>query len=120
MNIEISDSELMGYISGQFLSHEGLKKFGERGENAALGKMSQLHERDAFVPRWAKDSFDEDKKRVLDLALPMEEKGDQHIKGCGAANGSEQCGFVAKEDAASPTALLESVILTGLIDTEEV
>ena len=40
VNVGASDSELMGYIFGQFLLHEGLKKFGARGENTALGKMS--------------------------------------------------------------------------------
>ena len=71
------------------------------------------------MPRWAKDLSGEDKKRALDLMSLIEEKHDGRVKGHGVAKGSEQRGFVAKEDAASPTASLESIVLTGLIDAKE-
>ena len=39
-----SDSELLGHAFAQFLSHEGLRKFGDEADNAAFGEMDQLHE----------------------------------------------------------------------------
>ena len=112
VNVEKEDSELLGFVFAQFLAHDGLKKFGKKGEDAVHGEMKQPHKRDAFKPRWVNELSEEEKKRALDLILLMEEKQDGRVKGQGVANGSKQRGCVAKEDAASPTASLESIILT--------
>ena len=52
MNVEKEDSEPLGFIFAQFLLHDGLKKFGKKGEDAAHGEMKQPHEHDACEPRW--------------------------------------------------------------------
>ena len=43
--------ELLAFVFGQFLLHQGLKKFGDKAEDGAFGEMKQMHEREAFVPR---------------------------------------------------------------------
>ena len=41
------------------------------------------------------------------------------MKGRGVADGSEQSGDIPEEEAASPTASLESIILTSVIEACE-
>ena len=64
VNAEKEDSELLGFVFAQFLSHDGLKKFGKKGEDAAHGKMKQAHDRDAFEPRWVNELSEEEKKNL--------------------------------------------------------
>jgi hypothetical protein len=44
---------------------------------------------------------------------------DGRIKGRTYANGSTQQTYISKEEAASPTAMTESILLTATIDAEE-
>ena len=53
---------------------------------------------------------------MLELHLFLKQKGDELIKGQMITGGNKQCGTIDKEDAASPTAALESVLLTSTID----
>ena len=49
----------------------------------------------------------------------LTEKRDKSIKGRLIAGGNKQQGFINKEDATSPTASLESVLITSMIDALE-
>ena len=49
----------------------------------------------------------------------LKQKRDETIKGRMVAGGNKQRGTIDKEDAASPTAALESVLLTSTVDDEE-
>ena len=44
---------------------EGLKKFGEEGNNALLKELSQLHHRDMLFPKKKEDMTYEERKRAL-------------------------------------------------------
>lgn len=119
MNIDADNEELFGHVFGQFLLHEGLRKFGDKGEDAAFGEKKQLHDRMSFRPRFVHDLTKDDKDKALDMILLIEEKKDGRIKGRGVANGSKQRGSISKEEAASPTVSLESILLTSIIDAKE-
>jgi hypothetical protein len=97
----------------------GMKEFKERGEDAVSKELSQLHFRDTFEPIHPKDLSDEQRKEVLESHLFLKEKRDATVKGRMVAGGNKQRGKIDKLDASSPTAALESVLLTAVIDAHE-
>lgn len=98
---------------------KGLKHFGERGYNATLGEVKQLHDRVVFRPVHISDLTPIEKKRALESLIFLVEKKDGRVKARYCANGSTQRSYIAKEDAASPTAASESHLLTAVIDAKE-
>jgi hypothetical protein len=93
----------------------GMKHFKERGEKAVSKELAQLHFRDTFEPINPKDLNEQERKEVLESHLFLKEKRDETIKGRMVAGGNKQRGSVDKQDASSPTAALESVLLTAVI-----
>jgi hypothetical protein len=107
------------YIMAQFLMRAGFKRFKERGEEAVTKELSQLHFRDTFEPINPKDLNEVERLQVLESHLFLKEKRDTTVKGRMVAGGNKQRGTIDKQDASSPTATLESVLLTAVIDAEE-
>jgi hypothetical protein len=103
----------------QYSMKAGMKQFKQRGEDAVSKELSQLHFRDTFEPINPKDLTNEERKEVLESHLFLKEKRDATIKGRMVAGGNKQRGKIEKLDASSPTAALESVLLTAIIDTHE-
>jgi hypothetical protein len=97
----------------------GLKQFGKRGEEAALGEMKQLHDRGVFAPVDVKSLTQQEKQRAMESLIFLVEKRDGRVKARTCANGSTQRTYVSKEEAASPTVMTESILLTATIDAEE-
>ena len=56
---------------------------------------------------------------VIKSHLFLKLKHDATIKGRMVAGRDKQCGYIPKEEATSPTASLESVLLTAVIDAKE-
>jgi hypothetical protein len=96
-----------------------MKKFGEKGCQAAVKEMEQLHERNFFDPIHADDITTIEKKRALKSLIFLTEKRDGTIKGHTCGKGSAQRGYIGRDEAASPTAITESIILTAVIDAKE-
>ena len=96
----------------------GLKKLGTKGKQAVANELSQLHMRDTFRPIDTKTLSKNEYDKVLESHLLLKQKQDQSIKGRMVAGGNNQRGNIDKTDATSPTAELESVILTSTIDTK--
>ena len=65
---------------------EGLKKFGEEGNNALLKELSQLHQRDALLPKKKEDMTYEERKKALRYLMFLKEKRDGTIKSRGCAD----------------------------------
>jgi hypothetical protein len=103
----------------QYSLKTGMKHFKERGEKAVSKELAQLHFRDTFEPINPKDLNEQERKEVLESHLFLKEKRDETIKGRMVAGGNKQRGSVDKQDASSPTAALESVLLTAVIDAME-
>ena len=97
----------------------GLAKFGEKGHEAALGEMKQLHQRDCFYPIHPDKLSPSERKKVLESLIFLVEKRDGRIKARTCANGSVQRVYMDKEDAASPTVSTEAIVLTAVIDAME-
>jgi hypothetical protein len=106
-------------IMVQYSMKAGMKEFKERGEDAVSKELSQLHFRDTFEPINPKDLTDEERQEVLESHLFLKEKRDATVKGRMVAGGNKQRGKIDKLDASSPTAALESVLLTAVIDARE-
>jgi hypothetical protein len=68
----------------------GLKKFGEKGWDAALGDMKQLHDRRVLKPIDASKLSALDKRRALESLIFLVEKKDNKNKGRTCANGNTQ------------------------------
>ena len=106
-------------IMAQFSMKAGMKQFKQRGEDAVSKELSQLHFRDTFEPINPKDLTSSERKEVLESHLFLKEKRDATVKGRMVAGGNKQRGKIEKLDASSPTAALESVLLTAIIDAHE-
>jgi len=53
---------------------EGLKKFREKGNNALLKELNQLHERDALLPKKKEDMTYDERKRALRYLMFLKEE----------------------------------------------
>jgi len=98
---------------------KGIKKFGERGHEAAVSKVKQIHDCVVFRPISVEELTKLKRKRAMESLIFLNEKRDGRIKGHACANGSTQREYVDPDDAASPTASMESIIITGVLDAFE-
>ena len=98
---------------------EGTKKFGKRGEEANMSEMKQLHDREAFTPTSPQDMTPSEQKKTLESLMFLMQKRCGRIKARTHANGSAQREWMSKEDATSPTAAVEAMLLTAVIDAKE-
>ncbi len=98
---------------------QAIRKFGDTGKEAAVDEIKQLHGRGVFKPIHPNDITPSEKKKVMGSHTFVVEKRDGRKKGRTVADGSTQRSYVDKDDAASPTASTEAVLLTGVIDAKE-
>jgi hypothetical protein len=102
-----------------FSLKRGLKTFGEKGRAAAFDEMKQLHDREVFYPVDISKLTQHERRRAMESLIFLVEKRDGRIKARACANGSVQRSYVPKEDATSPTAMTESILLTATIEAHE-
>ena len=81
--------------------------------------MKQLHDRYCFKPVDVSTLTAEQRQRALESLIFLTEKRSGEIKTRQCANGSTQRLYTKKEDCASPTVSLPSVIMTSIIDAWE-
>jgi Reverse transcriptase (RNA-dependent DNA polymerase) len=98
---------------------KGLRKFGKDGYTAALQEMRQLHERTVFKPINIHELTHQEKKRAIDSLIFLVQKDDGRIKARTCANGSVQRDYIDKDEASSPTALTEAIMMTAAIEADE-
>jgi hypothetical protein len=103
----------------QYLLHEGLKRFGKKGHEAALKEMDQLDKRSVFTPISIKDMTPEEKAKAMNGIMFLAEKHDKRIKGQFVYNGKPSRAWHDREDTASPTVSTESLFITAAIDAHE-
>ena len=95
------------------------KEFGPKGYEATHGKMIYIHKRTCFKPIKVAYFNPIEIKGALEPLLFLVKKKDERIKARTCANGSAQKEWMQKEETSSPTAYLESVMLTSVIDYKE-
>jgi hypothetical protein len=98
---------------------KGLERFGDRGKEATLKEMRQLHDRRCFHPINKSTLNATEKKRTLESLIFLVEKRDGTVKARHCANGSTQRDYMHREQVSSPTVCTESVLLTAVIDAKE-
>jgi hypothetical protein len=89
---------------------KGLKNFGKKGYDATFGEVKQLHDRLVFRPVDISKLTQQEKKGAMESIMFLVKKRDGRVKARWCANGSTQRSYINKEDAASPTALNESIL----------
>jgi hypothetical protein len=114
----LSDAEAFQFIQTYSLK-TGLNKFGEHGETKVTSEMCQLHERALFKPNRVDDMSQIKRKRAIKSLIFLVEKHDGRVKSRSCANGSTQGAYMERDDAASPTAMTESILITATIDAKQ-
>ena len=102
----------------QYVLQKGLKVFGEKGREAAIKEVKQMLQRTCFVPISVKELTPEERRRTVEAILLLTEKRDGSNKGRLVYNGKPSREWI-RDDTASPTAILEGLLLTAIIDTNE-
>jgi hypothetical protein len=103
----------------QYILQKGLKLYGSKGYDAALKELEQLYKRTCFEPVNVNELTAGEKKKAQQALMFLCEKRDGTIKGRMVYNGKPTREWLNKEDVASPTASLEAIILTCVIDSYE-
>ena len=98
---------------------KGIAKFGQRGKDATMKEMRQLHDRDCWYPVKKSDLNKTEYKRALESLIFLVEKRDGTIKARHCANGSTQRDYLSREDVSSPTVSTDATLLTATIEAEE-
>ena len=98
---------------------EGIKRYGEKAINAILSEYGQIDDMKTFEPIDVKKMTHDEKKKALNLLTMVKKKRDGRLKGRAVVDGRKQRLYIKKEDVASPTVKLESLILSLLIDAHE-
>jgi hypothetical protein len=102
----------------KYILQKGLKKFGEKGKEPSA-ELDQLHKRHCFNSVHVSTLTPSEKKKTMESLLFLTAKRDGRIKGRLVYNGKPTREWLSKEDAASPTASLEGIMLTAIIDAKE-
>ena len=103
----------------QYNLKPGLRKFGKKGQAAAVKELTQLHIMDTWTPLQADKLSREQRMRALSSLLVLKEKRTGDIKGRACINGAPQRAYIPKEDAASPTVSTEPTFITASIAAHE-
>ena len=97
----------------------GIKKFGTKGQQAVFDEMNQLHLCSCFNPIDVTTLTPQEQARVLNSLIFLTKKLDGRVKARTVADGSKQCLWKTKEETASPTVSLPSILLTCTIEAHE-
>ena len=98
---------------------KGIKKFQKKGHDAAKDEMKQLHDRECWTPIKVDTMSPTEKEKALESLMFLVEKKCGRIKARHCANGSKQRKWMRPEEAASPTVMTESVLLTAAIEARK-
>ncbi len=69
-----NEMRVWAYLMVQYNLKPGLRKFGSRGEEAAVKELSQLHIMDTWTPMEARKLSRKQRMRALSLLLFLKEK----------------------------------------------
>ena len=103
----------------QYSLNRRLKELGARGGNSVKKELSQLHNMHTFILQDPSEITREMRKKAIASLMFLKEKINEDVKVRTCANGSKQRTYIKKEDATSPTACMEAVFLTALIEAYE-
>ncbi|CAJ1948819.1 unnamed protein product [Cylindrotheca closterium] len=103
----------------QYYLNKGLKLFKEGGNKAVMKELDQLIQRECWKPIHVEDMTDLEKRRAQDAMMFLAEKNTSEIKGRCVYKGDGTREWLSREDSSSPTAALEAIMITCIIDAYE-
>jgi hypothetical protein len=115
-----AEPDVVAAIMTQLSLKAGLKEWEEEAFTAAQSEIKQLHFRNTFKPKHWRELSQVQQQIVLESHMFLKQKRDRTFKGRTVAVGKKQRDYISKEDASSPTDPTESVLLSCIIDAEEV
>jgi hypothetical protein len=118
-DITINVNKHRASFAQQYMLQKGLKVFGNKGHEASMKEIDQLHKRTCFAPLKVKEMKHSKRKKAQMALMFLTEKRDKSVKGRMVYNGKPTRECLSQEDAASPTAALESILITGVIEAKE-
>ena len=113
------------HVFRQMAATKGIVKHGERALASIFNDLKQLSDgvmegKPVIQPIKFEELSDTDKSTALEAVNLIKEKRCGKIRARTCANESKQCRFINKDDNfSSPTAFLESILMTLLIDAWE-
>ena len=107
---------LVGVVMTQYHVQKSLRVFGEAGVVGVRKELQQLHDHKIPKPVHSEGLSKEQFAKVLEYLMFLKEKWSGVIKGHGCTDGHPQCLYTGKAELASPTVLMESVLLTAVIE----
>ena len=103
----------------QYTLDKGWKKFGARGIKGTKKEVGQLHNRQCFKPVLVENMTVEERRKAQVALAYLTEKANKEVKGRIVYNGAPTRKYYDDVDTSSPTATLEGIFLTAMIDTHE-
>ena len=104
------------HVMVQMSLKQGLREFGDRGREAVTAELQQIHMKDTFMPKHLRELTPSQRSKALESLIFLEEKRTGEIKGRMCADGRKQREWTPKEEAASPTIMTDSILLTSAMD----
>ena len=98
---------------------EGIKRHGSGAVAAVINEYKQLRDLDTVMPLKSNSLSNFQKCEALNLITLIKKKRRGKIKARVCANGRKQRRYIQKDEVASPTVQLESLITTMVIDALE-
>jgi hypothetical protein len=84
-----------------------------------VAEIKQIHMHKTFVPKHRHELTPKQRERMVEAFIFLTEKRSGEIKARKVLGGSVQHNYISKDEASSPTAYTESVIMTAVIDAKE-
>jgi hypothetical protein len=117
------DSAVMGMIfaaNGNMSIKQSTAKLGyEATMESCKAEMKQIHMRNTFKPKHRHELTKSQLSKMVESFLFLKEKRDGKLKSRTVLGGNTQRDYISKDEASSPTAFTEAVIITAIIDAKE-
>jgi hypothetical protein len=98
---------------------KGIKLFGQAGVDAVSKELQQLHDHKVLEPKSPDQMSSANRRDALQYLMFLKKKRNRIIKGRGCADGRKQRAHTTKEDASLPMVVIESFMLSCVIDALE-
>ena len=115
----IMTSDIVTTILTQYHVSKGIKIFSEKGVEAVLTELQELHNCMIMKPVPASSISRVQKKATLQYLMFLKQKRSGKIKGQGCADGRKQRLYMNKDNVSSPTVSTQGLLLTCIINAME-
>ena len=118
-------NKVIGVIFTQMSANQGIKKHGQKAVAAVFKELQQLDTgvlpgNPVVAPQDLSKLTAKDLEEALEAVNLIKEKRNGELKGRTCANGAKQCKYLKDgENISSPTASLEGILATLIIDAME-